>query len=164
MIVDAGQQSYAEILKLVKETMGGNSVADVVRSTVETRNGHLKLNVDKRRGKADDIVEFFKIRVGGNEVRKVGPYSKKRAVHISGMDELTTAEDIKLEIRKYLVNPEQEVVVKNLRPQRFGGMQMATLVVDEQTAQKIADKREVRIGLSYCRTRLRVDLPTCYRC
>lgn len=41
---------------------------------------------------------------------------------------------------------------------------MATIIVDEQSAEKIAAKREVRVGLSYCRIKLRVDVPTCYRC
>lgn len=94
-------------------------------------------------------------------VRLVGPIKRKKMLHIYGLDAVTTVEDVKEDMKKHCVD---QAVVKNLRPLKYGALQAASVLVDEVTAEKLAKLGQVRIGLSYCRVKVRPDIQTCFRC
>lgn len=164
VLVDLGNHTFAEILGKVRQSLKGSSEADMVRSATKTRSGHLKLEIDKKGGKAADVAALLKNKVEGTKIRAVGAGSPRRAVHLSGLDGLTTIEEVKEALKEYLGEKEEELMVRDLRPQKYGEMQSTTIIVGEKAAIKIVEKGEIRIGLSWCRARLRVDVPVCFRC
>lgn len=164
VIIDAGEGTYADLLKTVKTSMEKTKEADIIKNTSRTRNGNLKLTIDSKRGTAVEVANYLKNKVGPSNVRAVGSINARKVLHLYGMDELITEDDVRKEIVRHASCAEADVVVRNLKPLRIGGLQMTTVVSAQKYVDKVAALGEIRIGLSYCKIKVRPDLLTCFRC
>lgn len=164
VIIDTGEETYADLLRKVKSSMANTKEADIIKNASKTRNGHLKLTIDGKRGSAIEMANYLKLKVGPKNIRAVGSVNLRKVIQLYGMDELTTEEDVRKEIARHANCPETEVTVRSLKPLRFGGLQMTTVLLAQNHADKLTALGEIRIGLSCCRVKLRPDLLTCFRC
>ena len=54
-------------------------------------------------------------------------------------------------------------MVRPLRP-AYNGNQVATVIMDEEDANKITAVGRIRIGLTLCRVQERIEIEKCYKC
>lgn len=82
-------------------------------------------------------------------------------LHIKDLDAITT----KAETEAALIDivGSSDIVVRSLRP-AFGKTQIATVETTDKVAEILVKRGRVRIGMSQCRVRERIQLTRCYRC
>lgn len=162
VIVNVNDGSYADMLKSVKNTLGYSKEAETIKKASKTRNGHLKLEIDGRRGKAEEVVTLLRDRMNLlDSVRSAGSARDKKMIHIYGLDAVTSEEEVKTSMKKYC---SEGIIVNNMRPLKYGALQAASVLLDEVTAEKLTKLGEIRIGLSDCKVKMRPDVPICFRC
>jgi hypothetical protein len=158
IFIDTEKGTYAETLMKMKASLTEgekNSITNIR----ETRNGQVLL---KLKNDAEAVSDSLRKIVNGRNLKIIK--CKKKTVHILGMDAVTTD----LEVREALTNAVEfkksdQLIVKPLRPARYG-TQVATIIADEEDANKLLLLRNLRIGLSLCPLKERIDLIKCYKC
>lgn len=110
-----------------------------------------------------------KMKVLQKEIEEKLPEAKtsllqsKKAIHLKGLDEVTTEEEIRNAVYDTLtVNPEA-FQVRSLRP-AYGGKQNATLVLNEEQADNLIALGNIKIGWTRCKVRERIQNLKCFKC
>ncbi|CAH0563152.1 unnamed protein product [Brassicogethes aeneus] len=88
--------------------------------------------------------------------------SKQRTIHVHGIDDASTIEDIISALNKTnLLRDKFEV--KSMRPNR-GNTQSATVKMSPRDTERLVEEGKIRIGFNICRIQERKDLSRCSRC
>lgn len=157
VVVETQNGSYAETLKRIKENLKGSADADRVTKVSRTRAGHVLMRVQ---GEVEPLATILRDKVGISKVKS----GARTVLYIKGMDGIITEDEVKKEIDTQMGCRGDEVEVRNLRPLNFEGTQAATLLVAKATANKILAAGKIRIGLSSCPVRERIDVQACFKC
>jgi hypothetical protein len=162
LIVSDESCGYSQLLKKIKDRVIEEGNQKAVRTMRKTREGSLLIEIEKGEGNVASIEKIVEIEAAGAKTRKLDP-SGTTTLHIRGMDELTTAEDLEKALRNLTDLKGTHLTVGKLRP-AYGGTQVATLRVSKEMARKMLQTKNVKVGLNSCSIRERVDIRMCYKC
>lgn len=160
IIMNTGEKTYADTLKDLRLKLVGTREAEAIKSVEKTRTGQVKIVVSGK-GCAAPMLALLRTKLGKGKARMAG--EKKKTLHIKGMDEITTEEEIILALQEVGISKDV-VEVKNLRPMQRGSTRAATLIMAPAAAEKLLAVQTVRVGLASCIVRERLEVPTCFRC
>ncbi|KAI4461047.1 zinc finger cchc-type superfamily [Holotrichia oblita] len=160
ILVALAGKSYADLLRTVKQTVRPGDIGVDIKDVRKTKKGELLLTV--RNG--SDKAEVLK-----NELREKLPTAttsllvSKKVLHVKGMDEVVTTQEIKDAICKAIETKPETFEVKALRP-AYGNRQNATIVMPEGDARKLIQARKIKIGWTSCKIVERKPDLKCYKC
>lgn len=160
LIVKAGGQNFAEVLKKVKSVCDTEDGSGTVKTVRKTAAGDLLLIADPRIANSMD-----KLREKINNVPELEVVTKKgknrRSLHVLGIDGATSKEELLEKIKKSTNTT--DVKVMTIRP-AYGGSQNATVEVEDKAARELIRNGQIKIGWVICRIRERIEVSKCYRC
>lgn len=158
--VQMKDKTYSDILKAVKRAVNPDQIGVDVGKVAKLRNGDLILTI--RNG--SDKAEVLKREIGEKlPEATTSLLTKKKVLHIKGMDEIATKEEVKEAVVKAIaVNPES-FEIRALRP-AYGGKQNVTIVIKENDGKKLVEMESIKIGWVRCKIIERKKDMRCYRC
>lgn len=160
LIVKMEDKSYADLLKTVKNSVNPSDIGVDVRNVMKSRNGELILTV----GNGKDKAEVLKNEISSKlPAAKISVLKRTKVIHLKGMDEVVTENEIKEAILKKAAIKPENYEVRKLRP-AFGNKQNATIIITETDAQKLTDLSSIRIGWTECKITERKMELKCFRC
>ncbi|CAH1107167.1 unnamed protein product [Psylliodes chrysocephalus] len=160
ILVKSGEQTYAELLKTVKQKINPDDLGVQVKEIKKTRNGDLLLTVENGFDKTEILEKKIKEELPQT---KTSLLLNKKILHIRDLDETITIEEIREAIASQInVNP-GSFEVRALRPSH-SGLQNATVVITEEGANKLNRERKLKVGWTQCRIEERKKELKCYRC
>lgn len=160
VIVQAKDKSYADLLKTVKQTVNPAEIGVNVKDVSRTKNGDLLLKVGNGSAKAEELRE---------QIMKAIPNAKttlsldKVIIHIKGMDDVTTENEIRTAISQAISVDEGSFRLSSLRP-AFGGKRNVTVIMSEKNAETLIKMSTIKIGWTHCRVLERKNDTRCFRC
>lgn len=149
------KRTYTELLKNVKEEILKTGAADKINSVRKTNSGELLLVLKEG---ADDIKKTVESNLSGAKIR-MGKTTT--TLNIKDLDAVTTKEEVLKELKK--TTGREDIKVKSIRP-AYGESQIATIEINKESAKKLITMGKVRIGMTRCRVRERVELTKCFKC
>ena len=123
LFVRRGSESYADLLKEVKQEICSTNLEIKIDAIRETKNGDLLVAVDKTEANFEKIKEALRSKLGQDKVR-----SKER------LDAVTTKEDTHAALMKAVrerVSDPNDIEVSNMRL-AYGNCQPATIKVSKK--------------------------------
>lgn len=159
LILKAEGKTYAEMLRAIKEAApeGENGI----KAAKKTRNGEVLLTMEGGRDKISTLKTAITNKVEGVQTRCIR--KGETILHLSNVDAITTREEVRTSIQRQINAADIEIEIRSLRPTQREN-QIATVAVDSDTAKKLLELGQLRIGFNTCRVRERVDIIRCYRC
>lgn len=158
VIVRAGAKTYADLVRELRRDVKLNDVGIEVSKMRKTRAGDLLLELKK--GTADQLQLAISSQTKDAQVLKK---TKQTVLHIMGMDEVTTLEEVQQAVREALGELPENCRVSSLRPAQ-AGTQNATVILDSNAAFKLIRMGSIKVGWLRCRIRERHDLGRCISC
>ena len=153
-------KSYADLLRKVKETVNPTNIRVEVKNITKTRNGELVLTVQNGMDKAEVLKKELNKRLPEATTTVL---AKKKVLHVRGMDEITTVEEIRAAVCEAINTNADAFEVRALRP-AYGSRQNVTLVMLETYANRLIDAGKLKIGWTICRVSERKMDIRCYKC
>lgn len=160
LIIKMEGKSYVDALKKVREDINPKDMGVEITDIRKTKSGDLLLRMKKDEAKLKVIQEEISKKIPGASAAVI---VDKKVVHIKGMDEATTIDEIRESITETIQVGADTFEVKALRPSG-GSKQNATLIMRSKDADKLLDLGKVRIGWILCRVYERVKEERCFKC
>lgn len=160
VIVESGGQSYAKLLKTIKDKVSPKELGIDIRQLRRTRAGDILITTDGRAGDADKLRQALATNVEGLTVRKGS--REEVTFHIRDLDATVNREDMRDALVAEGV-PEDALKVTSLRP-AFGDTQVATVKVAKSYSEALVNKKRILIGWTRCRVQKRVPMQGCGKC
>lgn len=159
ILINSSNKSYSEMLKVVRENINPENLGIQVKSIRKMKDDSLLLVTEK------ENVEKLKEEIRNNEnINDVKIVEKKATLLISGMDEVTTKEEIITALNKKIGSDEAtHLCIKTLYANR-SGEQIATIETTRALAVKLLITPTIRIGWSNCRIKEKVIVLRCTNC
>jgi hypothetical protein len=158
IVIDTEKGTYAETLMKIKVGLTReekNSITNVR----ETRNGQILLKIKKD---AEEVSESLRKIMSGKKLKVIK--SKRKTLHILGIDPISNDADVRKAIMDTgVIERDDQLMINPLRPAKYS-TQVATVFMDEEDAKRVLKFRGLRIGMSICPIKERIDLIKCYRC
>lgn len=160
LLVQAGNQSYADLLKIVKQTINPDEIGVDIKDISKTRKGQLLVRVGNGVQKTKELREKIKEKLP--EV-STSLLRNDKVLHIKGMDETITEGEIVGAIATVISVEKDSFKVSSVRPS-FGGKRNATIIMNENDAEKLIKTGAIRIGWTSCKIKERKPDTRCYKC
>ena len=161
VIGEAVGASYADILRKVKEDPSLQELGEKVVAVRRTQKGDLLFELKRGQGvHSADYREKVANVLG--ESAKVRALSQEVAIECSGMDEVTTAEDLRKAMVRDL-NLEGVDMSISMR-KSFNRSQAATIKLPVAAANKALQIGKVKVGWTRCALRLPIQVTRCFKC
>lgn len=160
LLVQTGDKSYADMLKIIKESINPIDIGVEVKTIRKSKNNDVIVTVQS----GSSGIEALK-----QELERKVPEAKtqllidRKTLHIKGMDETITKEEIVESVSKAINKEAKTFEVRALRP-AFGNTQNATLIINEEDAEKLLKANSLRVGWTKCRVIERAATNRCPRC
>ena len=153
--------SYADILRKVKEDPSLKELGEKVVTVRRTMKGNLLFELDKDQAvhSADYKAQVEKVL---GETAKVRALSQEVSIVCRGMDEITTAEDLRRALEKDL-NMEGVDMSISMRGS-YNQTQAATIRLPAAAANKALQIGKVKVGWTRCALSLPVWVVRCFKC
>ncbi|KAJ8963586.1 hypothetical protein NQ314_005534 [Rhamnusium bicolor] len=147
LLVRVEGKSYADLLRTIKQKVNPSEIGVDVKDIRKTRNGDLLLTVQNGSDKAEvlkrEIKEKFPEAITSELI-------DKKVLHIKGLDEVATVQEIIEEISKVLAIQPETFKVTALRP-AYGNKQNVTVIIPTTNAEKLIQMEKIKIGWMRCR-------------
>lgn len=160
IIIKSGGESYADLLKKIKEKTNIGEEEGIVRAIKRVRGNDVMLVLNGDREKAELVSKAIK-----DGANLQATYRKNEVImHVTDIDTTMKEEEIKEGIKKHLTSlNDVDVKIMSIRPTKDGN-QTATLAVTKEAAKTLEGIGRVKIGWVNCRIRRRLNMQRCYRC
>jgi hypothetical protein len=158
--VDGQGRSFKEILKGVREAVKDKSGSESIQSLRSTKESKLLIVLNKDEVAKDKVVRLLEAQK--LRVRQVGPRMKPEVLHLRGLDELASREEVASAVEK-IVGPDDTTKVGPLRP-HWHNTQVATLTLSKNNADKLIRAGHLRVGPSRCTLERRLEIKRCSKC
>lgn len=159
LVVSSKDKTYSQMLKTVRENIDPTKMGLEIRSVRKRKDESLLIVTEK--GKADILKQEIE---GNPSMADIQIVEKKCEVIVSGMDSITTEEELKEALDEtLLVQNIKGLQVKSIYTNR-GGEQVATLEMNEDVAEKLIEQGTVKIGWSICKIKRKFTIPRCTNC
>lgn len=160
ILVKISGKSYAETLRLVKQTVNPSEIGVDIKGIRKTKKDEVLVTIKSGTDKSASLKrEIDRKLPAATTVLLV----KKRILHIRDMDETSTVEEVKDAICKSISISPDKIDLRALRP-AYGGRQHITAVMAEYDALKLLELGKIKIGWVMCRILERVLETKCYKC
>lgn len=160
ILVKMQGRSYADLLRTIKKKVNPGEIGVDLAGVRETRNGELLLTVQNGSDKAEILRQEIKEKCP--EATAINK-TEKMVLHIKGLDDVTTTEEIVEAIcRDTRVKPDT-FEVRALRP-AFGSRQNATIITPTAIGEKLLQMSKIKIGWMKCGIYEREKELKCFRC
>ena len=156
--------SYAEILSHIRNDTALNEVSTSVRKVRRTNTGSLLLVFTKESSaKVPELYQVIQNAIGENAIVK--PKVQEVDGELKDMDEITTKEEVVNAIQRD-VGADSGVTLASIRSLRptYNGTQTAVIRLLAPVAEKLLERKNIRIGWTYCRIRELVRPQKCFKC
>lgn len=161
LIGEAVGTSYADILRKVKEDPSLQELGEKVVAVRRTQKGDLLFEL--KRDRAVHSADFKqKVEQVLGESAKVRALSQEIAIECRGMDEVTTADDLRRALVKDLSLEGVDLSISMRRS--FNKSQAATIRLPEAAANKALRIGKVKVGWTRCALRLPAQVTRCFKC
>lgn len=160
LVVKMQGKTYADLLRTVREKVNPSEIGVEVSEVRRARNGELLVQVRNGADKVETLKREITEKLPTAVADKV---VIKKVLHIKGLDEVTTREEVAAAISKEISAGIDTFEVRPLRP-AFGNKQNCTVIVSAAAADKLIEKRKIKLGWTVCRIVERVEDNRCYRC
>jgi hypothetical protein len=158
IVIDTGRETYADTLSKIKQGLTKEE-KDQITNVKETRNGQILLRIKNNAGEISGVLKKIISERSLKVIKR-----KNKIIHISGLDTITDENEIKEAILKTIeVKYHEQLSVKPPRPTK-NGSQIATVAMEENDARRLLNERKLRIGLSICQLKERLELTKCFKC
>lgn len=158
LIKVAEGKTFADVLRKIRKDSDLVKEDASVTGTTTTEKGNMLVRLRKGSDRRA-FAERLKASVGDAGTVEPG---KRVTVEIKDLDTLTTEEDILEAMEEHLeLTAIGEVPI--LGPNRRG-QKTAIMQLREEDAKKILQLRSIKVGITHCRIRRRVEVLRCYRC
>lgn len=147
LIVEMKDKTYADLLKTVKQTINPGEIGVDIVDITKTRKGHLLLKVGNGPAKTEELREKLKQKLP--EVT-TSVLQNDKTIHIKGMDETVTEEEIRATISGAIAVKEDNFKISSLRP-AYGGKKNVTVVMPAKDAEKFLESLSIIICWSQCK-------------
>lgn len=159
VIISLGKNTYADLLKKVKNIMKEEQLDKGVEAIRQTREGNLLISVPQQgkilKGKLQEKMQMLNISYKA-------PTTNQTTLHITGLDGTITK--VEETLRSTLGTKQGEFIsVNKLRPSR-GYNQAVTIKVDKESAKKLLEIPKLRMGITPCVIRERIEILKCFKC
>lgn len=153
-------KTYADLLKMVKNSVNPSELGVDIGDVKKTRDGNLLLTIQNGSDRAEIFKKELSEKLPGITV---STRTKKKVIHIKGMDELATEREIRDSVAKVTSLRPETIDVRALRP-AFGNHQNATIIVEEKAAEELIRLGKIKIGWLNCKLIERKREEKCTRC
>lgn len=160
LLVKVDGKSYADLLKTIKQKVNPSEIGVDVKDIRKTRNGDLLLTVQNGSDKAEVLKREIKEKLPEATTSEL---IDKKVLHIKGLDEVVTIQEITDVISKELSVQPESFKVTALRP-AYGDKQNVTVIIPTINAEKLIQMEKIKIGWTRCRIMEREVDKKCYRC
>uniref|UniRef100_A0A8D8SPT8 CCHC-type domain-containing protein n=1 Tax=Cacopsylla melanoneura TaxID=428564 RepID=A0A8D8SPT8_9HEMI len=157
--VSSANKSYAEMLKAVRENINPDELGLQVKSTRKLKDNSLLIVTEK------EHMEKLKEEIlNKSQIADIEIVQRKTTLIISGMDEVTTKEEILEAVNKKIGRDETgKLSIQSLYSNR-SGEQVATIETPKNLAAEILETPNIKIGWSSCRVKEKVSIVRCTNC
>uniref|UniRef100_V5G8T2 CCHC-type domain-containing protein n=1 Tax=Anoplophora glabripennis TaxID=217634 RepID=V5G8T2_ANOGL len=160
ILVERGGNSYADLLRRVKDSVSVSSVAARGIKTIrEGRNGQMVIVIDKsdREGREELQKQLADAKINANR------RGRTKVFVIKDVDGDTSKEEVLNAVLKDTGLEPEDCTGGELRPY-FGGNRAMTLRVEASKAKKLIEIGKIRIGLNQCPVTERIQVIQCFNC
>lgn len=158
--VDVGDRTFKDILKGVREAVGNRPGSECIQSLRSSKEEQLLIVLDKDEAARDKVVKLLEAQ--SLKVRQVGARVKTDVVHLRGLDELATREEVQQAIDKTL-GADDNTKIGLLRP-HGSNTQAVTVTLSRPKAEELVTAGCLRVGPARCPAVRRVEVKGCTRC
>lgn len=156
-VVKSSTKSYADLLKDVREHINPASLGVEIKTIKKTKDESLLIVTEK------DKTELLKKEIRDHSTITDLNISEKRCeIIITGMDAVTTVEEIKEALGKTLDTENSELKISLYVNKSGSGV--ATLSAPRTVASKILDIKTLTIGWCRCRVKEKITIVRCTNC
>lgn len=149
-MIKRGEASFADTVRKIREKMDANVIGDTISKLRETRNGNVLIKVLGGSDTAETVRrEVEKSLELGESVRSL---EQRSLVQLTNLNCVTTKEDVGEAVSKELGASIEEIKEHNTR-QVFRREQVAVVLVSQEAATRILNKRRICVELVYARIR-----------
>ncbi|XP_066152082.1 uncharacterized protein [Euwallacea fornicatus] len=152
--------SYLDALKKVRGAVAKGAPGIEIGTVRETKRGEVLLTVPKG-GNVGAVRDALTKELGGECVRGGG--GRPVAFQVFGLDGVTTGEEVMGAVATAAGVERRRLRLLRLTPS-YGSCQTATLLAEWETAAAVRRLAELRVGISRCRIRERLETGRCFRC
>lgn len=160
IIVRMENKSYSEMLRTLKSAINPSELGVDITSIKKTKNDELLLTVKNGLDKAIILESELKGRIPD---AKATLLVSQKIIHVKGMDEVTTVEEIREAVSKSIGIRPETFEVRALRP-AYGGTQNVTIKLKEVDANLLIQKKTIKIGWTNCMIQERKPEMRCFGC
>lgn len=153
-------ESYADLLKSVKNSVNIQEKDIEIRAIKKTNKGDLLLEVTGGKGKAVELKQTIEEK---NRNAEVTIQTDEIILHITDIDASIESKELKEEIMKAEDIQDHQVRIISIRPSQNGN-QTATVALKKAAAIRVINRGKIKIGWVNCRARKRIHLLRCFRC
>lgn len=162
LVIKAGNRTFAELLREVKESVDINKVAVQIKAIRKTTKGDMYVRVEGDAEKTEKL--FVAIRDSGVPA-KVEKTRREKTLYIKDIDAVTTEDEIKSIVSKTLGHADNKGEVKLTAVRNnLDGSKTATVITAAEDANKLLALKKIKIGWVNCRIWGRTEVKRCYRC
>lgn len=158
IVVTSTNKSYSEMLRAFRENIDPEEMGINIKTTRKTKDESLLIIAEK--GKKDLLQKKLDENINLKEIHIV---EKKCELILSGMDSITTRDEIQTAIIGKLGEEGKNVEFKSIHTNR-NSEQVATLEMTVNVAKKLIDNSPIRIGWTMCRLKEKITIPRCTNC
>jgi hypothetical protein len=108
--VEVGDRSFKDVLRGVRAAVGGKPGCESIQSLRSTKEDKLLIVLGKDETAKDNVVKLLQAK--NLKVKQVGPRERSEVVHLRGLDELATREEVKEAIEKIVGTDDNIKVVQ----------------------------------------------------
>lgn len=168
--INSENMSYADMTKIVKETIDLDTIGVVVKNVKEGKNNNLIIFTKDKEGR-DTLRQEILDKVGTKiPEMKIDVAGSKTTILIPQIESSVGTEEIKLAISKILYETEQsehnadtEDIEVNTKDGKWG-TKTAEVTLEKTQAAKLQAIGKIKLGWSICTVREKVKILRCYAC
>lgn len=160
VLVQMGDKSYSDILKEIKKSVNPLDIGVEVKTIRKSKKNDVILTFQSGSRGAEALKKELEMKLPEAKTQLL---TDRKTLHIKGMDETITETEIVEAVSKAINKEPKTFEVRALRP-AFGSTQNATLIINEEDANKILKANFLRVGWTSCRVVERAALNRCPRC
>lgn len=160
LVINSQNKSYSEMLKAIRGNINPEALGAEIKSVRKRKDDSLlivteKENMEKLKNEINEKQELADIKI----------VEKKITMLVSGMDAVTTKEEIVEALKKKLgdENEIDSITVKSLYANRSGD-QNATVETTQSIAARLLVGSSIKIGWSSCKIKEKVSIIRCTNC
>lgn len=164
LIVGIGENAtYADVLRKVKSDPNLKGLGDQVARIRRTKNGEILFELRRDpSAKSSEFKELMEKSLG--EAAKVRALAQEVTIECRNLDEVTTDAELRTALKEQFETGEAIQTATIRLRKAYGEMQIATIKLPTEVANKMLETGKVKVGWTVCTLRATQQLERCFKC